>query len=257
MQNNKGLIMSELPEYNNRIVAFIDILGFTSLISTLKKDTDIQSKLHRALKLIHSYKNHSLNKDTIQSDLDISVFSDSIVISSGDDNLFNVIWACGWLQANLLYLGILTRGGIAEGCTVHENDILYGEGMIKAYQIESKAAIYPRIVIDDELFKYLNQNLIENFLKQGNDGLWFINQFIFDASCDGADHLASDGYDPRLIYFETVEKEIRDGLIKAKSLIHKSKWSWLKNQFNDAYNNYKVTGETLFDKLERLNGNSN
>tara|TARA_R110001583_G_scaffold195313_1_gene371631 strand:- start:1735 stop:2454 length:720 start_codon:yes stop_codon:yes gene_type:complete len=239
--------MNKLPEYSNRIVAFIDILGFTSLISTLESDTDLHSKLHRALKFIHSYKQHSQQDNTVQSDLDISVFSDSIVISSIDCNLFNVIWACGWLQAELLYLGILTRGGIAEGSTVHENDILYGEGMIKAYHIESKTAIYPRIIVDETLFKYTKANAISYFLKQDNDGLWFINQFAFDASCDGATHLAADGYDPRLIYFETVENEINQGLVKASSLTHKSKWTWLKNQFDDAYDIYKVTGETLFD----------
>ena len=243
--------MSELPKYENRIVAFIDILGFTNLISTLKDETDLHRKLYRALSFIHSYKNNTHNNDTIQSGLDISVFSDSIVISSSVNNLSSIIWTCGQLQAELLYLGILSRGGISEGLTVHENDILYGDGMIKAYNIESKVAIYPRVVVDESVCKHAPKKVIEFFLKKADDGLLYINQFVFDAMCDGASDLAADGYDPRLLYFEEVEIQIEKNLVNANQLAHKQKWSWLKNEFNEAYNIYKLTCETLFQKLER------
>lgn len=118
-----------VPEYSERIVAFLDILGFGALVRQLDSDPSLHSGLHRALSKIRVFKHSSLQQATAQSDLELSVFSDSIVISGTADNLHGVIFSAIHLQANLLEMGILVRGGISSGRTVHADDILYGEGM--------------------------------------------------------------------------------------------------------------------------------
>ena len=141
-------IMHQPPGYMERIVAFVDILGFGALVSSLSSNPELHGRLHYALTYIKSYRASSHSENSAQSNLEISVFSDSIAISSEPLDAFRVIWSCGWLNAELLQAGILTRGGISIGPTIHKDDVLYGEGMLKAYKLESNAAIYPRIVVD-------------------------------------------------------------------------------------------------------------
>jgi hypothetical protein len=240
--------MSEFPGYKDKIVAFLDILGFESLILSLSEQPELHKRINRALKEIEATRDSSLLENTAQSSLEVNQFSDSIAISSEPtkEGFFSVIWACGWLHANLLYSGILTRGGVSIGPTVHESDLIYGEGMIKAYRIESSAAVYPRIVIDNEIFKYLKVGDNRLYLCQDMDGLWFIDPFEFEASCPGASELAADGYDPRGIYFEELGKHIDVGLTTAVRVDHKAKWQWLKNRYESAFQFHLKGGKTLF-----------
>lgn len=240
--------MSEVPEYKNKIVAFLDILGFESLIFSLSTQPELHKRINSALKVIKATRDSSLLENTAQRNLEVNQFSDSIAISSEPtmDGFISVIWACGWLQADLLYSGILTRGGISIGPLVHENDLIYGEAMIKAYQIESSVAVYPRIVIDDEVFKHFNVGNNIPYLCRDTDGLWFIDPFEFEASCPGATELAADGYDPREIYFVELGKHIEIGLTTADRVDHKAKWQWLKNRYESAFQFHKNGGKTSF-----------
>lgn len=240
--------MLEIPEYKDRVVAFIDILGFEALIQSLSSRPELRERIHRALSEIRATRDSSLKENTAQSNLEINQFSDSIAISAEPtkDGFFSVIWACGWLHANLLYSGILTRGGVAVGPTVHESDLIYGDAMLQAYRIESSAAVYPRIVVDNAIFEHPGIGDRKAYLAQDIDGLWFIDPFEFEASCPGAAGLAADGYDPREIYFTELGKHIESGLSEAARVDHKSKWQWLKNRYEAAFKFHQLGGKTLF-----------
>lgn len=54
---------------NERIVAFIDILGFESLVRNLEKDERLHQRLQYALKNIKGIKISSLSDNTAQNDL--------------------------------------------------------------------------------------------------------------------------------------------------------------------------------------------
>lgn len=240
--------MDEIPAYNDRIVAFIDILGFESLILSIPHNSDLHKRICLALKDIKAIRDSSFMEGTAQSDLEVNQFSDSIAISAKPSNkgFFSVVWACGWLQANLLYFGILTRGGIAVGPTVHQSDIIYGEGMISAYKIESKAAVYPRIVVDESVLEHPDIEYGKDFLSKDYDGLWFIDPFEFEASCPGDTELLADGADPRKIYLCELGKHIETGLMDASRVDHKSKWRWLENRYEKAVRSYERGEKTTF-----------
>src|ERR1017187_2048542 len=113
------------PVYEERLVAFVDILGFSALVASLGAKPELHGRLHYALTFIKSYRESSRTPNTAHTSLEISVFSDSIAITAEPLDTFAVLWACGWLQAQLLCSGILTRGGIAIGRTFHKEDVLY------------------------------------------------------------------------------------------------------------------------------------
>lgn len=232
------------PEYEERLVAFVDILGFGALVASLGSRPELHHRLHYALTYIKSYRESSRTPNTAHSSLEVSVFSDSIAITAEPLGAFSVLWACGWLQAQLLYSGILTRGGIASGPTFHEEDLLYGEGFLAAYQIESTSAVYPRIVVSPGVFDRLSPGMKKHFLDEDSDGLWFIDPFRFDAMAGGASELAADGYDPREVYFDEVGKHIANAQKEAKQLDHLAKWNWIANRYRLAASNYIRNRET-------------
>ncbi len=232
-------------KYSEKIVAFVDILGFSNLIETIEEDRKLHERLHRALTHIRSYKDTSSSVDTAASDIEISVFSDCIVISSEPNKFHDVIWASGWLQAKLLGVGVLTRGGIAVGNTYHSNDILYGKGMLDAYQIEKSAAVYPRISLHPKLADSLPEKYKLTFLDVDSDGLWFIDPFSFPATVSGnLDELVADGWDPHELFLDELGQHIEEGIKKAIRVDHIAKWTWLKIRYSLAKDNYLITRET-------------
>ncbi|TAL33967.1 MAG: hypothetical protein EPN93_13120 [Spirochaetes bacterium] len=95
----------------------------------------------------------------------IKTFSDSIIIYSpiSDDDrqlylqgVFSTITACAAAYTILMHDEIIFRGGIDIGIAFEiGNEEIYGSALVKAYELESKTARYPRIVIGDELVAFL------------------------------------------------------------------------------------------------------
>jgi len=99
--------------------------------------------------------------------LTITQFSDSFVLSCPAENQHS----CSYLlQAVYLIhlmcfesLGMMVRGGITLGKLIHEeNGALFGPAMNEAYELESKSAIYPRVIISFDAYKHLSEKLPEN-----------------------------------------------------------------------------------------------
>ena len=43
------------------------------------------------------------------------------------------------------------RGGVSIGFHYEDDNIIFSDGLIKAYYLESKKSIYPRIILDEDL----------------------------------------------------------------------------------------------------------
>ena len=79
--------MSDIPKYEDKIVAFIDILGFSNLVKSLENDPDLHELLFSCLQTVKSFKAESNGEDTVTSEYEVSCFSDSIVISGNINHL--------------------------------------------------------------------------------------------------------------------------------------------------------------------------
>ena len=131
--------MAEHYSYEQRIVCFIDILGFSNRIKQTEKETAEAAQL----------------LDDIEN-IKVTQFSDSIVITfpwnENDDSLYRGLKAIRYIQATMLKLyGVLLRGGIVLGNIIHTDKLLLGPAMVSAYELESKCAVSPRIVIDPKV----------------------------------------------------------------------------------------------------------
>lgn len=178
--------------YEERIVAFIDILGFENIIKSSITSQDKLENLGSAITYIHDYFKEVKSTYPDPSILQLSQFSDSIVISISMKNSHEMLAIFKHLksiQSNLILKDILLRGGIVKGKLIHNDELLLGPGMINAYKLESKCAMHPRIVIDPKvLWQFRRVNGIKqaerlkdfdyekSFAKE-NDGTAYIDYF--------------------------------------------------------------------------------
>lgn len=77
------------------------------------------------------------------------------------------------------------RGAITHGKIYHHVPMLFGSAYQKAYELESKLAVYPRIIIDDVVFDFLSERkgefpLNEHAIIIGNDSVSYLANFPFN-----------------------------------------------------------------------------
>jgi hypothetical protein len=145
-------------QYEKRIVAFIDILGFKNIVENTDKAFTIINIISNVKK-----SKKKLIKEIRETKIEITWFSDCIVISTPMNIYYlNLLLAIlQEIQLELIQNEILIRGGISMGDCFHNKDKLFGPAMNKAYKLESSQAKVPRIIIDEEIIKFIDEVHIE------------------------------------------------------------------------------------------------
>lgn len=234
-------------DYPERVVAFLDILGFSKMVRSIGENFALHRDLRHALNWFHWMKESSIAPVTTQTSLEVSVFSDCVVISGEHEQLHSVIWSCLNLQAELLGIGILLRGGIAGGRLVHEGNLVYGEGLLRAYELEHKVAVYPRVVIEESLVSDVPGAYRSDFLLQDCDGLWFLDPFSIGIGGVGdAEDLAADGHDPHWLALEQLGAKILQSMDSLTDEAHRVKWGWIKRRYDIAVEEYRQNGSPRY-----------
>lgn len=226
-------------QYEDRIVCFIDILGFKGHINQSKGNPKKIKAIADALQAIRRVLDIDSTDDADRDGAAITQFSDSIVISFRCDEMSGVMHTLIkliWTQATLVNHGMLARGAIVRGDFIHENNIMFGQGIIDAYKAESKYAIYPRIIVDASVLHVaLNfaqhhpaqeAQYLADVLQKDDDGKFFID--YFGASAQGEQD------DPELDYIPYLEK-IRNIINCDQSNFDantKAKYIWLASKYN-------------------------
>lgn len=128
-------------QYEQRVVLFLDILGFKRLI-----DQQQEGIVSEVLSVTSSK----------YAGYDISAFSDnmavSIKIETGDE-LLKIIEFASYLIWQLMSKGVLSRGAVAVGDLHHRNGIIYGPALLNAYYLESQVATFPRVILEKDVIK--------------------------------------------------------------------------------------------------------
>lgn len=215
------MYMEELDENSqicnkNYLVAYLDILGFKSHVENFVNNNsdnhkEILTKIKLALKIaldspfLNAHKDYNINIQYRQ-------FSDCTCFSISDFSgnpveesyiLYAFIHFLNGFNYILLLFDLYIRGGISIGFHYEDDNIIFSEGLIKAYELESKS-IYPRIILDDELIKRLKTSWIsmddelsimgmDKVIISDWDGSIFINPFN---------------------HFQSLEKMIKNNLTK-------------------------------------------
>jgi len=170
--------------YEDRLVAFIDILGFAKLVqSSATADAD-QDKVRRLIAVCTVF--DWFTTQMLDELIDSAFFSDTFVLSATISQTLYLIRETGNLCRYLLLQGLPCRGAIALGLLHHRERIIIGPALVDAYRAEQSVAIYPRIVVDDETLNNWIEECASStvhadlrpLLKQDTDGQHYLD--IFD-----------------------------------------------------------------------------
>lgn len=166
--------------YEKRAVLFLDILGFKELI-----DTGQEQKIYSVLTTSSEF-SRAIN--SAPEMFKATAFSDSLVVSCKLDKIGvrGILNAAAILVWSFLRQGILTRGGISCGDMHHTKDRLFGPAMNSAYKLESEFAIFPRVLVSDEVVSMIRRDELDGtvtavglldpaVLRQDFDGQWHIH----------------------------------------------------------------------------------
>lgn len=159
---------------------------------------------------------------------------------------------------------ILIRGGISNKYCLIKDNYAVGEGLIDAYINESKRAIYPRIVLSEnisdnkellELFDLISIEIYgeKDFIKEDGDGIYYIDYIkynicsIYKSSSSRKNIEALHSYlkvyrDVIISKLNEVNESINNNSNDLKSTDRiKDKIIWLKNYYNECVKNIAPT----------------
>lgn len=137
-------------DYRDRYVAFLDILGFRSFVESAESKPKERARLQEVLNLM---------RDTLCQnpaiDMRFTHFSDCIVISieRTAQGLLEAFQSIDILTFNLLQFDVLLRGGLVAGGAYHGKDFVYGTAVNRAYELESKYALNPIVLVAPEVLE--------------------------------------------------------------------------------------------------------
>jgi hypothetical protein len=249
----KNIDLPPIPVEKDYVIAYIDMLGTQELLSN--KDTEnvfehIYYSILTSTKMLP--KIEKLNMDSMQ----FKVFSDNILVAYPVEDTKDkkeVFIAYQKIQTFLHFFlsmfvteGFLFRGAITVNKLLINELMVWGAGLSEVVHLEENVAIYPRVIISEELLKVFDEyNLSDvefeekfSCLKDSDDNVYFD---FFNYS----DWQAMDSHLPlaKAKIIEKIQKE-KGGKNRAKIL---QKYNWFKNYldeveqiYNEVKSNYDI-----------------
>jgi len=214
------------------LIAYLDMLGSTDKIL---KDTEREQYLN-TLKRIYEYALQipgEINPSLSHYHMEMRIFSDNILIVNKlvDENgakrdliveLENMCTVVTRFQEHALENGWLLRGAMTKGQLYFGDTLVWGKALVKAYRMEEKTAIYPRVIIDDELVDSINsispsqKGVKVMALRQDADGCYFLDyldsMICFKFQCD------DEKYAER--FRKMFSEPVKDESVRQKRLWH-------------------------------------
>ena len=202
---------SDAGSFQDRIVAFVDVMGVKNKMQHANTPSD--------LTMYATILNSHAHQPFAEGKLHISMFSDCMyivtevqyldklicllsnfaytmlhnrlvtIIPDGKGSFNDIIdWDCFKLRGGITYgkVFVLDEAAKNKGILLNTNMVL-GSAPIRAYELESTKAIYPRIIVDDLFVAMLNELGKEadecHFTRDSEDGYYYLD--FLDYMCMG------------------------------------------------------------------------
>ena len=223
------------------VVAFLDFLGASEKMSSPKESDKFLQKIKKIYDFIKKTRRRA--KKLNIADVEIRIFSDNIVLAKQVDEdspdgdpaklspCFSVMAFAYTFMFESLKMGLWLRGAITIGDFLLDETFIYGEALVNAYRLENTSAVYPRIIIDQNLISLIRSNndhehiLLEDYSTIDFDGVRFLN--IFNSS------FGFYTQEEKKEFIEVIGKNISAELSKNNSDAKKrQKYYWLMGKFN-------------------------
>lgn len=157
-------------------VAYMDILGYKAFFNEHSEEIPrflerIDKAIKRTVEHINITNTSPIVKNLANICIESKVFSDNILLCMEvTKSPFECMRVLLFLQVIsdiqrgfITDHGLFLRGGVKRGSMSINNDYVFGQGLIDVVEMEEKIAIYPRVVVDEDIAKYVIGN---NFCTQ-------------------------------------------------------------------------------------------
>jgi len=226
--------------YPERICAFVDILGFRDYVAGLGNSASKVFVLIQALQRVHKPLFPGVS-DLRDIQYRTQSISDAVAISvvptvEGLIELFSVLQE---LSLNLLSEGYFIRGAIARGRLHHDDAMVFGEALIKAYDLEAQIVRYPRIMVVSnvvDVAKGADPLAVarRNRLRYSDDGPLYLHilqrmQQEMSEAVLGADNEETDRYGAYGQMKSMIEKRYKEAVDNPR---HFEKVQWFARYWN-------------------------
>jgi hypothetical protein len=179
--------MSDEPNYKERYCAFVDVLGFRQLLSDLDKGRITIEQIRDLLRFTHESHHDRLYPGFgfYGADVRHQSISDAVCISAlpTPAGLMHIFNALQTLSLTLLRQGFFTRGALVKGPLYHDERIVFGDALVKAYLLEQSIVRFPRIMLTRDVAldaeKHLSHEIVgsefSNRIGRASDGPHFLH----------------------------------------------------------------------------------
>ena len=257
--------------YEQRLCAFVDILGFRDLVQQSLNRPHLQGQIRRLLReVVHArpvwerdspvdviearLRQQGVTEPKAEAERLVneyaaaergSSFSDSLVLSAtlNDHAITGLVMSLLFLSRGLAELGKYARGAVCLGLLCHEQDLCFGPALIAAYDLEENVAVYPRIVFSPEAYEAAAHcNLtsvgpLAPYLRKDVDGQRFLD-FLNEAAADLAGPFNAD-------QMGEIRRELDRQLSSSNAPLgvrKKEKLVWLARYFNSVLEETPIVG---------------
>lgn len=247
--------MDKIEKYEEKIVCFIDILGFKKIIDESKEGR--LDKLKSIYKIYSEFREENSLAEKAFARIFTTQFSDSMVFSmplTHQDGAFSFITRLRFLLMRFAAEGILCRGGIAFGELYHDDEIVFGPALNEAYTLESEIAKYPRVVVGPDIIRIAKtfkgpqndevdvSHALSKILGYDTDGFYYVE--YLDVYED------IDDYTQYVAYMDNLLERI-ERFSNHSDITISSKYNWLGIKYNECV--MKLTQEKKFIGMSLVN----
>ncbi|MGY6281926.1 hypothetical protein ACXIT0_03450 [Methylorubrum extorquens] len=237
------------PPFEDRAVAFLDVLGFSNLVKNAEDSPAALTTLMGLRAVLDShmrFDNQMLSPSVPQTVVPLYTFiSDSIIISSPlqqgrYSGLAVVAVKAIQIAQKLLEGGHLLRGGISTGPVWHDVRNIFGTGYIDAFKTEQRAD-HPRVVLstssEQEWAKVPDLMAGLGVIYEGRLSLDVLNPVYVRSA-----HIHGGIED----FYAQVRERINSNLLSAPlGSAPRAKWEWFAGFYNDALKRHGVNAESF------------
>lgn len=153
------------PLLRNSVVTFIDILGYQDQVKNAVEAGEGEALLSDLRKAFDETYHHIKDESEItRPHWLVKGFTDNIVIGypifqDAEPEMGYMFFNLRIFQLMMITHGFFIRGGMAIGELYMDDEIVFGEGLIEAYETEQNLARDPRIVLSKSAIEYVEYHL--------------------------------------------------------------------------------------------------
>lgn len=160
--------------YKEKYCVYIDILGFKGLISELEHNSAKFDAVRAVLRKIHTPQ--KVTKKAWYTEFRAQSISDAVAISTlpSGIGLLEILHAVKDLAIELLKEGYFIRGAIVKGSLYHDDQMIFGDALVQAFELESNIVKFPRVMITRKVLDDLLDYAASEEFKGGTFGDWAV-----------------------------------------------------------------------------------